>query len=69
MIKLNEKKQNTNVFCQKLSKYYIATSSNLWMFQSAHDIFTLVINFKGLIGSQSMLLLVCSNQQKLLVKF
>jgi hypothetical protein len=43
------------MFCQKLSKCYIATSFDLWLFRGAHDIFILVINLKGLIGSQSML--------------
>jgi len=43
------------VFCQKLSKCYIATSFDLWLFWGAHDIFVFVINFKGLIGNQSML--------------
>ncbi len=41
-------------FAKKLSKCYIVTSSDLWLFWGAHDIFTFVINFKGLIGSQNM---------------
>jgi len=63
MIKLVGKKS----ILPKISKCYIARSFDLWV-QGALDIFTLVINYKGLIGSQNMLLLVCSKQQKLLVE-